>query len=122
MTDAAAISSIVVVLDCADVERLADFWSTALGYPRRQAVTQFVVLSPPDGDARPTLILQQVPEPKGVKNRMHMDLHAADRDAAVERLVSLGARKIQEQPNCIGEYCWYLLADPEGNEFCVAPG
>ncbi len=122
MTDAAAISSIVVVLDCADAERLADFWSTALGYPRRRAVTQFVVLSPPDGDARPTLILQQVPEPKGVKNRMHVDLHAADRDAAVERLVSLGARKIQEQPNCIGEYCWYLLADPEGNEFCVAPG
>lgn len=122
MTDAAAISSIVVVLDCADAERLADFWSTALGYPRRRAVTQFVVLSPPDGDARPTLILQQVPEPKGVKNRMHMDLHATDRDAAVERLVSLGARKIQEQPNCIGEYCWYLLADPEGNEFCVAPG
>jgi predicted enzyme related to lactoylglutathione lyase len=122
MTDAAAISSIVVVLDCADAERLADFWSTALGYPSRRAVTQFVVLSPPDGDARPTLILQQVPEPKGVKNRMHMDLHAADRDAAVERLVSLGARKIQEQPNCIGEYCWYLLADPEGNEFCVAPG
>ena len=86
------------------------------------AVTQFVVLSPPDGDTRPTLILQQVPEPKGVKNRMHVDLHAADRDAAVERLVSLGARKIQEQPNCIGDYCWHLLADPEGNEFCVAPG
>ena len=122
MTDGAAIASIVVVLDCADAERLADFWSAALGYPRRQAVTQFVVLSPPEGETRPTLILQQVPEPKGVKNRMHMDLHAADRDAAVERLAALGARKIQEQPNCIGDYCWYLMADPEGNEFCVAPG
>ena len=95
MTDGAAIASIVVVLDCADAERLADFWSAALGYPRRQAVTQFVVLSPPEGETRPTLILQQVPEPKGVKNRMHMDLHAADRDAAVERLAALGARKIR---------------------------
>lgn len=120
--DPTAIASIVVVLDCADAERLADFWSAALGYPRRQAVTQFVVLSPLAGGSRPTLILQQVPEPKGVKNRMHMDLHAADRDAAVERLTALGARKIQEQPNCIGDYCWYLMADPEGNEFCVAPG
>ena len=40
-----------------------------------------------------------------MKNRMHMDLHAADRDAAVERLSALGARKIDEQPNCIGDYC-----------------
>ena len=55
MTDGAAIASIVVVLDCADAERLADFWSAALGYPRRQAVTQFVVLSPPEGETRPTL-------------------------------------------------------------------
>jgi predicted enzyme related to lactoylglutathione lyase len=85
-------------------------------------VTQFVVLSPPEGDARPTLILQQVPEGKVVKNRMHMDLHAPDREAALERLLSLGARKIQDEPNCIGRYCWYLMADPEGNEFCLAPG
>ncbi|HJP71433.1 MAG TPA: VOC family protein, partial [Candidatus Limnocylindria bacterium] len=45
MTDPAAIASIVVVLDCADAERLADFWGPALGYPNRRAVTQFVVLS-----------------------------------------------------------------------------
>jgi predicted enzyme related to lactoylglutathione lyase len=114
--------SFAVVLDCADADRLAEFWSAALGYPNRRAVTQFVVLSPPEGDARPTLILQQVPEAKVVKNRMHLDLHAADRDAEVARLEGLGAGKLQEQPNCIGEYCWYLMADPEGNEFCVAPG
>ncbi|MEO8246904.1 MAG: VOC family protein [Chloroflexota bacterium] len=121
-TDPAAISSIVNVLDCADAERLADFWAAALGYPGRSAVTQFVVLSPPDGDGRPNLILQQVPEGKVAKNRMHMDLHAPDREAALERLLALGARKIQEEPNCIGRYCWYLMADPEGNEFCLAPG
>ena len=121
-TDAAAITSIVNVLDCADAERLADFWSAALGYPGRRTVTQFTVLTPPEGDARPTLILQQVPETKVAKNRMHMDLHAADRDAAAARLEALGARRIQEEPNCIGDYCWLLMADPEGNEFCLAPG
>jgi hypothetical protein len=75
-----------------------------------------------DGDPRPQLILQQVPEPKAGKNRMHMDLHVPDVEAAIARFEALGARKIQESPNCIGDYCWYLLADPEGNEFCVAPG
>jgi predicted enzyme related to lactoylglutathione lyase len=110
-----------VVLDCADAGRLAGFWAAALGYPERRSVTQFVVLSPPEGDPRPTLILQQVPEAKAVKNRMHLDLHAPDRDAEVARLEALGARKLQERPNCIGDYCWFLMADPEGNEFCVAP-
>jgi len=41
------------------------------------------------------------------------------RGAARDRLQALGARLIQEQPNCIGAHCWYLMADPEGNEFCV---
>ena len=50
-----------------------------------------------------------------------MDLHVGDIHAEIDRFIALGARKIQEEPNCIGDYCWYLLADPEGNEFCVAP-
>jgi predicted enzyme related to lactoylglutathione lyase len=63
-----------------------------------------------------------VPEGKVVKNRMHLDLHVPDIAAARDRLRSLGATLLQELPNCIGEYCWYLMADPEGNEFCVAMG
>jgi predicted enzyme related to lactoylglutathione lyase len=123
MDVSAARPGIVVVLDCADGARLAEFWSAALNYPISRAVDQFTILRPvDDGDPRPQLILQQVPEPKAVKNRMHMDLHVPDVEAAIARFEALGARKIQEPPNCIGDYCWYLLADPEGNEFCVAPG
>jgi predicted enzyme related to lactoylglutathione lyase len=113
---------IVMVLDCADGPRLAEFWSATLNYPITRQVEQFTILRPADdADPRPQLILQQVPEPKGVKNRMHMDLHVGDVEGEVSRLLGIGARKVQEQPNCLGDYCWYLLADPEGNEFCVAP-
>ena len=73
------------------------------------------------GDTRPHLILQQVPEPRSGKNRMHLDLHAVELQDEMARLAALGARKVQEAPNCLGTYCWYLMADPEGNEFCLAP-
>jgi predicted enzyme related to lactoylglutathione lyase len=113
---------IVMVLDCADGARLAEFWSAALNFPITRRVDQFTILRPADdADPRPQLILQQVPEPKATKNRMHMDLHVADVEAEIGRFIALGARKIQERPNCLGDYCWFLLADPEGTEFCVAP-
>lgn len=117
------VSHIAIVLDCADLDRVGAFWAAALDYPLRQPVTQFLVLAPaePD-DARPQFILQQVPEGKVVKNRMHLDLHVPDIAAASDQFLSLGATLLREQPNCIGEYCWYLMADPEGNEFCVAMG
>ena len=115
--------TMIVVLDVNDIKRAAPFWSAAPGFPTQRAITQFVVLRPDDpNDHRPHLILQQVPEAKVVKNRSHLDLHFPDREAARDRLLGLGAKLLQEQPNCIDDYCWYLMADPEGNEFCVAPG
>jgi predicted enzyme related to lactoylglutathione lyase len=114
---------ITPVLDGDDIERLAEFWSAALGYGARPPVgerLEFIVLRPADpDDTRPHLILQRVPEGKTVKNRMHLDVHVPDREGVRDRLVSLGARQIQEQPNCLGEHCWFLMADPEGNEFCL---
>ena len=109
-----------VVLDVNDLERATAFWSAALGFPIQRPITQFMVLRPdePD-DHRPNLILQKVPEPKVGKNRAHLDLFFASRDEARERLLGLGASLVQEPPNCIGDHCWYLMADPEGNEFCV---
>lgn len=113
--------SITVVLDCADADALAPFWSAVLGYDAGHRVTQFVVLRPPPSDPRPTLILQEVPEPKIVKNRSHMDLHVADVEATRARFQQLGASMVDPEQRCIGEYCWYVMADPEGNEFCLAP-
>jgi predicted enzyme related to lactoylglutathione lyase len=109
-----------VVLDVNDLESTTAFWSAALGYPIQKPITQFMVLRPDDPeDHRPHLILQKVPEGKVVKNRAHLDLFFPSRDEARQRVLALGGRLIQEQPNCIGTHCWYLMADPEGNEFCV---
>jgi len=113
----------VVVLDVNDIGRTAAFWSAVLGFPVQREITQFMVLRPDDpADTRPHLILQQVPERKVVKNRSHLDLHVPDVEEARDRYLALGASLLQESKNCIGDYCWYLMADPEGNEFCVAPG
>jgi len=109
-----------VVLDVNDIQTATAFWSAALGFLRTRPITQFMVLRPDDpDDHRPHLILQQVPEPKTVKNRAHLDLFFEKRDEARDRLLGLGAQMVQEEPNCIGSHCWYLMADPEGNEFCV---
>ena len=114
--------SITVVLDCADGDAIAPFWSAVLGYDAGRRFGQFVVLRPREAvDTRPHLILQEVPEPKIVKNRSHMDLHVADVEEARQRFLGLGASMVDENKRCLGDHCWYVMADPEGNEFCVAP-
>ncbi|MEP7040688.1 MAG: VOC family protein [Chloroflexota bacterium] len=109
---------ISVVLDVNDLEQATTFWSAMLGYPVTRPITQFMVLRPDDPeDHRPHLILQKVPEGKLGKNRAHMDLSFPLPDEARDRVRSLGGHLIQGEPNCIGSHCWYLMADPEGNEF-----
>ncbi|WP_197319636.1 VOC family protein [Saccharomonospora sp. NB11] len=109
---------IAVVVDCADAEALAEFWRKALDYaePRRWRDADGLTYVQLDGD--PALLFQPVGEPKTVKNRWHLDLAARGSQAdEVERLVGLGARVIDEAPR----QPWVVLADPEGNEFCVLP-
>jgi predicted enzyme related to lactoylglutathione lyase len=108
---------LVVVLDCADADALADFWSTALGYERGPFGFPYVRLSDPGG-RWPDLLLQQVPEPKTTKNRMHLDLQVRDVDGEAGRLVAAGARIVW--PGHDDDGFWtVVLADPQGNEFCV---
>ena len=66
----------------------------------------------------PTWLFNKVPEPKTAKNRMHVDLAAADREAEVARLVELGAKRVTDMDEW--GYQWTVMQDPEGNEFCVA--
>jgi predicted enzyme related to lactoylglutathione lyase len=113
--------TIGLVLDCRDPARLADFWAAALGYISLGAAGAYVVLLP-DGRPGPKLLLQQVPEPKTVKNRMHLDIDAVDIEAEANRLEALGARRVAADPVHEHGTNWILMADPEGNEFCVCDG
>ncbi|WP_156253831.1 VOC family protein [Pseudactinotalea terrae] len=119
MNDSAVVE-LTIVLDATDPAGLADFWAAALRYRRAGAVGPFEVLLPPEGDSRPTLLLQRVAEAKQGKNRMHLDLHVADLDLEVDRLVALGAQRLGEET--LGELRWVRMCDPEGNELDLVQG
>ena len=110
-----------LVLDCADPERLAEFWAPALGYLNLGTAGAYVALFP-DGRSGPKLLLQRVAEPKAVKNRMHFDIEVANIHAESDRLVALGATRVSETPRSEHGSSWMLMTDPEGNEFCVCDG
>jgi Glyoxalase-like domain len=119
-----------VTFDCADALTVGRFWSAALDRPldpnassdyasigfagRRDTVGW----APVEGDNDPTWMFSKVPEPKTAKNRMHLDLMSPDPEAEVVHLIELGATRVADM-NEYG-YEWTVMADPEGNEFCVA--
>ena len=134
-----------VVIDCSSPHELADWWAEALGWqvePQDEAFIQRMVdagqaapedtvrhrgalvwkvgagLRSPDPD-RPRVLFQRVPEPKTVKNRLHLDVRVGSerRAAEVDRLLALGATELWRGSQ--GPFQWVTLADPEGNEFCV---
>ena len=106
-----------VTLDCADLEAAAAFWQAVLGYAREQVIEgRYVMLS---GDG-PGLTLQQVPKPKAGKNRLHLDVLVANVDEEVVRLQALGATVLPSGAREEFGQRWFVLTDPEGNEFCVA--
>jgi predicted enzyme related to lactoylglutathione lyase len=109
-----------LVLDCADPERLASFWSAAVGYTTIGGAGTYVLLVDEERQ-RPKLLLQRVDEPKPGKNRMHLDVESDDVDGEVARLESLGARRLADATEEHGSR-WVVMADPEGNEFCVCTG
>ena len=107
-----------IVVDAADPERLARFWSTVLGWTPTGRYDGPVEIADPAA-AGPSLVFVWAAEPKREKNRIHLDLEPVDGTQAeeVDRLVALGAR-----PTDVGQgddVDWVVLADPEGNEFCV---
>ena len=117
MLDAMTLHLTTVTIDCTDAGRVAGFWAAALGRPVDEGASAAFASIPPDG-AAPGWYFNQVPEQKAAKNRVHVDLHASDRPAEVERLVGLGARRVADHGD--GDGGWTVLADVEGNEFCVA--
>lgn len=108
---------IELTLDCLDLDRMARFWTAAADLVVDGVIEgRYVALTGHDL----TLTLQRVAEPKTVKNRMHLDLLVDDLEQAVRRVESLGATRLTAQARQEFGQEWYVLADPEGNEFCVA--
>ena len=102
--------------DCEDAPSLAQFWAEALDFKLLEEDDPEEIIVVPRSGGGPRLIFLQVPEGKTVKNRLHLDLRPDDQDAEVERLLGLGARKVDIGQ---GDVSWVVMADPEGNEFCV---
>jgi predicted enzyme related to lactoylglutathione lyase len=107
-----------LVLDCADPEPLAKFWSEALGYANVGTAGSYVALYPRHGNG-PKLLLQRVTEPKTSKNRMHLDMETPDIEREAKRLIELGAQRVNDNPCSEHGSTWILMTDPEGNEFCI---
>jgi predicted enzyme related to lactoylglutathione lyase len=112
-----------ITIDCADPYRLAAFWSQVTGYQddpdngNAPADPEALLVGV---DGQPNLLFVRVPEGKAVKNRVHLDLMPTQqtRDEEVARLLELGATMVGDHRRADGTG-WVVLADPEGNEFCV---
>ena len=102
-------------IDSVDPAPLARWWSELLGWPITDEDDDEIYLLPPSGEW-PHLAFFRVPEAKTGKNRLHLDLTPDDQDAEVARAESLGARRVDIGQ---GSPTWVVLADPEGNEFCI---
>ncbi|TCC23227.1 VOC family protein [Kribbella sindirgiensis] len=109
---------LVVVVDVGDLERAAAFWGGVLGYERVGEPGVYLSLVPADG-VGVEVLLQKVDDRKHGKNRVHLDLRTADLDAEVARVEALGASRLTEEPVVEAGWVWHVLADPDGNEFCV---
>jgi glyoxalase superfamily protein len=110
-----------VSVDSLEPSRLAAFWAEALGWRVTSDDGEEVVLEPPAGSRDegivPDLVFIVAPDGHAVKNRVHVDLRPDDQLAEVQRLIAMGATRVDiGQPS---DCTWVVLADPEGNEFCV---
>ena len=119
-----------IIIDCHDLEVMADFWCEVLGYERAHSGEGWLAVTAPGQQVTdldlvtapqpPAIAFVVVPEDKAVKNRVHLDVAPYERTQReeVDRLIALGAREAD-----IGQQDtrWVVMADPEGNEFCVMP-
>jgi predicted enzyme related to lactoylglutathione lyase len=115
---------LVIVIDCSDLDGAARFWAAVLGYAASPpgdgsaGSGRYRGLQPENGVGIDVL-LQRVPDVKSQKNRLHLDLRTPDLDAEVRRVLGLGASLLTSEPVAEDGWLWHILADPDGNEFCV---
>jgi hypothetical protein len=107
-----------IVIDCRDPKVVAGFWAAVLGWTVVDDEHGYSWVSSTGDWAPPILVFVPVPEAKAVKNRIHLDVNPAGNEQAteLERLLGLGAVPVDVGQ---GDVPWVVLADPEGNEFCL---
>src|ERR1700753_3879262 len=107
----------MVTFDCTDPAKLSGWWSEQFGGTVQEMIPgEFFAVMREEG---PRLGFQKVPDPTPGKNRLHIDFRAADVDGEVARLTAAGATEVGRQ-QFSDSFRWVVLADPEGNAFCVA--
>ena len=112
--------SLAIVIDAADPDLLRRFWVAAMHYEPHASAGGYRSAVPRKGSTGPKLVFQQVADPQTeIKNRLHIDIIVGDEIAdEVQRLEGLGARRLTELIVEVGT-SWIVMADPEGNEFCL---
>jgi catechol 2,3-dioxygenase-like lactoylglutathione lyase family enzyme len=106
-----------IVIDCSDFDKMLAFWQEALHYvPRKPAQGGWVVLRDPEGRS-PNISLNQVPEKRSGKNRLHLDLYTDNRESEMRRLLKIGAKRHPQTYDPDDDF--RVLEDPDGNLFCV---
>ncbi|SDE55023.1 hypothetical protein SAMN05660485_01042 [Blastococcus fimeti] len=116
MSEPVGVHVACLTVDCVDAERLAAFWRALLDYEIRESFTRSIRIGPSSGRGVDLLFAPGARPKAAGKNRLHLDLRPADRQAAVDRALLLGAELVSWS-NPTGP--WTVLADPEGNEFCI---
>ena len=113
-----------ITVDAHDPRALAEFWAEVLGWKIGEGVNDIEVwiereLGDPKNTGFPDILFLKNSDLKNVKNRLHLDLRPDDQDAEVRRLEKLGAKRIEIGQSADPDTSWVVMADPEGNEFCV---
>ena len=113
-----------ITVDAHNPKALAEFWAEALGWTVGKDGDDIGwwierELNDPKKTGFPDILFLKVPDSKVVKNRLHLDLRADDQAGEVARLESLGAKKIDIGQSTDPDTTWVVMADPEGNEFCI---
>ncbi len=111
---------LAILIDAVDPDALRGFWVAATGYEPYGAAGPYRSAVPPEGEDGPKLVFQAVPEaPSPAKNRLHLDIVVGDEvESEAARLEALGASRLTDLIGEVGT-SWIVMADPEGNEFCL---
>jgi predicted enzyme related to lactoylglutathione lyase len=118
VTPAPKVGSVVINTD--DPDRLAAFWIGLLGVEIARRSGQYFIWLEPQHEGGISVAFQKVDDPTEGRRRLHLDMYVEDLDSSVERALDLGASQVEE--HTVGDFTWSVLADPDGNEFCLAPG